>query len=208
MSEIVDFVEEKKSYDYYVLEAKKTLIGAKNKQMRVATIATYVCDISHGGRRNKDQITVVKFSNDIGMNPRTLNEWIRVKNKIYDNLEPKYRREMKYEQLWRVSRRVKVPYNAKKINAIAKDELESPDETIKFRKYLSHLRAILYNSKRPEAMEFCNNELVFEMIYTCDLVSKNLRSYLKEYASERKLKDKKHQEKLYKSIVAKYEGRP
>jgi hypothetical protein len=91
-------------YLSYVSLAKGLLSEIKSHQAKIAFYATKVCEIKHGGRTASSVYTISKFAEDIGMNRKTLSEWIS----IYKNVIVKLGKEASEVsgKDWQAARRV------------------------------------------------------------------------------------------------------
>lgn len=76
-------------YKQLVAKAKGLLKARQELKYEIAKIALKVCDIRVGGKTGAQDYTLVRFAEDIGMNPNTLHRWKReyelVVSKIKEN---------------------------------------------------------------------------------------------------------------------------
>lgn len=195
-----------KVYANAVAECRKVLHLNKNKQMIIAGWAQKLCDTRHGGRKIETPIsepTIARFAKDLNLNERTVYEWIRIKRRIYDPLPEAKRKGLNFGTLQRCIRRIKASDSAKRVEAIINDELESPPESIRFRKYLGHLRTILYNAERPQNLEFADAETLQKMVQYTQQINDKLRVYLSERHLDKNERKRRFKTKLYKNVVRK-----
>ncbi len=69
--------EKQNKINTYVAQAKYTLDLIGSYQYKLAKMACEICDIRHGGI-STHLYTVTDFANDIGMNSKTLQNWVSV----------------------------------------------------------------------------------------------------------------------------------
>jgi transposase-like protein len=75
------------SYEQYVKMGKRLLREIKCNQVQIAHYAVQVCDIRHGGRMVNGEYTMARYAADIGMNPKTLYEWVAVYRRVIAKLD-------------------------------------------------------------------------------------------------------------------------
>ena len=75
-----------KEYKEYVILGKKELAQIEGHQKRICDYAMEVVTIRHGGRSN-GIYTIKKYAEDIGMNPKTLQNWLQVYRNVIMKLE-------------------------------------------------------------------------------------------------------------------------
>lgn len=75
-----------KQYKEYVILGKKELQQIEGHQKRICKYAMEVITIRHGGI-SKGIYTIKKYADDIGMNPKTLQNWLQVYNNVIVKLE-------------------------------------------------------------------------------------------------------------------------
>lgn len=75
-----------KDYKQYVILGKKELGQIEGFQKRICKYALEVITIRHGGISN-GIITIKQYAEDIGMNAKTLQNWIQVYNNVIIKLE-------------------------------------------------------------------------------------------------------------------------
>lgn len=63
-------------YDKQVLRAKRLVQKRNVLKWEIAKIAYETCEIVVGGKRKEDTYSLTKFANDIGMNRKTLSDWV------------------------------------------------------------------------------------------------------------------------------------
>lgn len=78
----VDMVKEQwenlLTWDEAVKEAKDKVRFIHNSQLDIGRLASKVCIKCKGGRAYKGQNTITKFAREIGVNKKTLFEWVRL----------------------------------------------------------------------------------------------------------------------------------
>lgn len=191
-------------YKQYVKEAKEILRLAKYKQMEIARLALLVCDIHWGGRSKDTDISVNRFAKDIGTEKKTLHQWISMRRRVLNNLDPEISRNLSYDNIVMIYKKTKANMTAKDIRLMTKEVLEMPQNLKRFIKYTSHAKSILFNSKRPDRLELVNNEKIEEMISHCSGIAAVLKEYLADKESGKLNKKIRRKDKIYKEILNKH----
>ncbi len=75
-----------KEYKNYVELGKAELAKIEGHQKRICAYAMEVVTIRHGGRSG-DLYTIKRYAEDIGMNPKTLQNWLQVYRNVVMKLE-------------------------------------------------------------------------------------------------------------------------
>lgn len=75
-----------KEYKNYVVLGKKELVQIEGYQKRICNYAMEIVTIRHGGR-SPGIYTIKKYAEDIGMNPKTLQNWLQVYRNVIIKLE-------------------------------------------------------------------------------------------------------------------------
>lgn len=76
----------KTEYKEYVILGKKALSNIQDIQKKICSYAMEVITIRHGGK-SEGVYTIKKYAEDIGMNPKTLQNWLQVYNNVVVKLE-------------------------------------------------------------------------------------------------------------------------
>lgn len=66
------------TYDQYVKMGRDLVSQVKCHQAQIAYYATKVCEIKHGGKTRSSVYTLGKYAADIGVNRKTLSEWVSI----------------------------------------------------------------------------------------------------------------------------------
>lgn len=90
-----------KDYNNYVNLAKKELKAVEGHQIRICEYAMKVCQIRHGGRSN-GYYTITDFASDIGMESKTLSNWLLT----YRNVVQKLDKPISTQKEWVAAKRV------------------------------------------------------------------------------------------------------
>jgi hypothetical protein len=86
-----------KSYSEYVLLGKAIVDQVQDRQMKICSYAINICTIRHGGRSDKFY-TMKDYATDIGLNNKTLNQWMLVYRNVVVKLTPKQLETMTWRQ--------------------------------------------------------------------------------------------------------------
>jgi hypothetical protein len=106
----------------------------------------------------KDQMNVTKFAIDIGMQPKTLLEWLAVKRYVYDNLNIKYQKEFQWCVLAKVRNSLKlkrdvIPPKTKITKMYEKYLDEKNSRSLNIKGYLSSIRHNVENIEQLTTKE-------------------------------------------------------
>ena len=91
-----------KTYDECVEIGKQIVNSVNDKQMRICELAMEVCTIRHGGRSDKFY-TMKDFAKDIGLNNKTLNQWMLIYRNVVLKLSDKQLENMTWKQASKVN---------------------------------------------------------------------------------------------------------
>lgn len=83
-----DFEDPKLKWEKAIEEARALAGSMKAARLKIAELALSVCEVKCGGnwREFARIYTIKNFANDIGVHPKTLHQWIRIKKNIHDQL--------------------------------------------------------------------------------------------------------------------------
>lgn len=88
-------------YQEYVEKGKACLAKIENYQMQICSYAMEVCEIRHGGRSDK-LYTIGKYAKDIGMNAKTLQNWLLTYRNVILKLTPEQRKNCVWQNASKV----------------------------------------------------------------------------------------------------------
>jgi hypothetical protein len=74
------------TYDWYVNASKNIIKNLVCQQAVIGFYATKVCTIRHGGISN-GYYTITDFAKDIGLNRKTLSEWVAIYRRVIQHLD-------------------------------------------------------------------------------------------------------------------------
>lgn len=73
-----------------ITQAKVCISNMSKSRLKVAELALEVCDVRWGGgahwANHEGTYTLKRFAEEIGLNPKTLSNWVRVKRNVHDKL--------------------------------------------------------------------------------------------------------------------------
>lgn len=181
---MVGEIKMSKKWEKCVAEAKKVarLLRLKTQhRMKIAELALQACTIIRGGRQCFENLSIRRFSEAIGINEKTIYEWIRVYETVYAKLDEVNREsalEVHYDVVRNVRAAVDPDTMPEVVNATFVQEAAKPRDSLKWMKYLSRLRSIMFNVKNPRAMADVTDEQVQDMISRCNVISATLQREL------------------------------
>lgn len=188
-----------KEYEAAVRFARQFINHYEKVRWKICEAALNVCDTSYGGRKVKGIYSLAKFADDIGLDRKTLYQWIRVKIFVVDKLpaiELKDQSKYNYTDLADVSEKVNKDCTKQEVLMVWRAQLAQPRESKKFIKYSKHLNALLYNAQRPLQLQLVDLNYIEEIISKCELIAKLLKKEIelrKKFSIEQRLtaRDKK-----------------
>lgn len=126
-----------KKYNEYVELAKAELKSIEGHEIRICEYAMKVCDIRHGGHSN-GYYTIKAFASDIGMNAKTLSNWLLVYRNVIVKLDKKitssadFLKAKKVESYLREERIVNNRINEKPVGTkFSNKNCPTPDDKIR-----------------------------------------------------------------------------
>jgi len=77
-----------KTFNECVVAAKKFIMIRRTNRMAVASLVLRACKIKHGGKFSEEdqKLTLTAFAKKTNIHPKTLNDWVRLKTQVVDNL--------------------------------------------------------------------------------------------------------------------------
>jgi hypothetical protein len=100
------------TYDQYVKMGRELVNSINAYQAQIAYYATKVCEISHGGIKRSTVYTLSKYAADIGVNRKTLSEWVSVYRNVIAKIDIDPEKVSKKD--WSVAQRVQTIFNQEK----------------------------------------------------------------------------------------------
>lgn len=189
-----------KEWELAVREARAFINRYDKVRWKIVNIALRVCDTSHGGRKGENVFSVTKFANAIDLNPKTLLQWIRVKQLVVDKLpktELKNKALYNFTDLQDTCLKVNEDSTKKEVLRAWIDQINVPRHDKKFIKYEKHINAILFNAQKPIYLIDVNEDILLKIANKCELVARLLKAELefrKKYSIEERLMNKTRKE--------------
>ena len=163
-----------KEWDGLVKAAKERLLAISHARMEIARLAIKACDIVHGGGGHwndfKGQKTVTQFAAEIGMNYKTLIQWIKIRKGVHDKLPKGVYQENNFGAADRTRKRFKgvkledVPN--KEVTKVYKQELDRKEDHYQIWQLIKR-SAYLANGLEQGKLDVtkCRKEEVNELIW-------------------------------------------
>lgn len=165
--------------------AKKLVMNITRSRIEVARLTLEACDIKHGGgghwSKFEDQHTVKKFAEEIGINHKTLHEWIRAYVNVYEKIKIT-EAELPIQKARRVSNQVNKSTPVSEVKRLVKVEQNRnwrSDYARKFLRYSSDFatcleRGSIHDFDRNELLAIKNNcQEIVDFISTKKVISGN-----------------------------------
>lgn len=140
-----------RNFNSCVKEAKKIvgILRLNNlHRMKIAELAVKACTIKHGGRNRYDRLTVKVFAEKVGINPKTLHEWIRHKRFIFDKLtKPQLVefKELPAQDLKDIITGLKEESIKAEVRQRFKEVVQRPRGDTRIKKYFKAITSLKYN---------------------------------------------------------------
>lgn len=161
-------------------QAKILVRQYKEIRFTVVELALKCCVIHHGGRAANERFTIKRFAQEVGMKEKTLNEWIRIKINIYNNLPEDEKLNTSYEDLRYLDKQMKGQnrQDVKRFSlGLSKRLIEMKAKhacTIKMEKYLKHLKTIQFNVENQRMIKDCDIDVLIQILSICRSIVLNL----------------------------------
>jgi len=146
-------------------QAEKLLKNIDGHQMKVAEIALSVCEITRGGRLPEGTYTLTRFASEVGVNFRTLSNWVGIKRGILDKLPSYEKANAKYADLVYISREVGQNPTAAKVKEVYQKHIEEDQFERKIRRYTQDLKNLSYNFEKNAAAFKASEEILKEILF-------------------------------------------
>lgn len=155
-------------------EARSIIAATKNQQIKVATLALEVCEISRGGS-SKDLFTITRFAKEIGVNEKTLSTWMSVKKLCVDKLPKNIVREARYSDLLRTSMLLNKEASSKAVIQAYEKVTGGSSLEMVVKGYIRELRSLHYNFELKDAANLCDEKILQETLYFCNGIIKKIK---------------------------------
>lgn len=157
-----------------ISEARSIIATTKNQQIKVATLALEVCEISRGGGR-RDLYTITRFAKEIGVNKKTLSTWMSVKKLCVDKLPKNIVYNAKYSDLLRTSILLKNNSSNKEVLKAYEGVTGGSSIELIVKGYIRELRSLHYNFELKDAANLCDEKILQETLYFCNGIIKKIK---------------------------------
>ncbi len=168
------------AWNLAIAKAKSMVTVKSDNQMMIAELALGVCEISWGGtqKHRNEKYTLVRFAKEVGVDNRTLSQWVGVFLRAYRKLPSGKAKHLSFTKLSAIA--VKVHKDATKAEvAKAFDEVVNVDSfDNKMQRYLCDLKSISYNFEQKNAATKCSEKTLQEILFFCKVIS---RAILREH---------------------------
>lgn len=192
------------TYEWYLNASRSILKNMVCQQAVLGFYATKVCTIRHGGISG-DHYTIKRFAEDLGLNPKTLNEWTAVYRRVIQHLDIDPINITPKE--WRSARRIayqiegetrkkniqsgrpkaKGDYAVKKedIKKLWQENLDGPSVLYEVREWSSKLRTLHSNLEKRD-LKLADPFDLLEVMTNADLVSDLINDFLTKQKKDKK----------------------
>lgn len=176
-----DFTEDeyKERWVKAVVEAKSVVGRMNTDRLKIAELCLKVCEIQVGGnwRAFSRIYTVHKFAQEIGVHPKTLHQWIRVKRNVHDKLPPG-----EWVDNWvfalRADREVGAAADPKDVLKKYRKEKKRSQPAIKFYSAHKAIRNFLYLTETRDLLKHVSKEEIKYALETVRDLRKALQAWV------------------------------
>jgi hypothetical protein len=150
-----------RNYYSYVVEARSLLEGIEDSKIKIGHMALQVCTIRLGGHNKAGYYTLKKFSEDIGVNRKTLSAWAQlaeVEKTTGVKIPAKKHRNI-IEGLREAGKISDILKDPKKAKSIVSKVLKPSDEEEFFRKTFDCCSRINHLVTKYDTKQFNANEI-------------------------------------------------
>lgn len=147
-------------------------------QLEIAKIALEACTITWGGSKKKiaeNQHTITRFANEIGVNKKTLSNWVAAYKNVYVRLDNDYRKDLSYTDIVKLARTINRDTPVDEVNRLADKYINEDSYEMKVQRYLVHLRSLCYNFEHHSAHMRCSDETLSEILFYCRTIDRRIR---------------------------------
>jgi len=143
-------------------EARIIFKSMKNSQLDVAKLAYEACEVRQGGNSKDSLFTIVNFANEIGVNSKTLNNWVILYRNVYLKLNDENKARSVYSDLKNIAAKVNSKSDEAFVNRVANEILSISDNDSIVIRYCYDLRAIANSLEKRSVFELAKKENVEE----------------------------------------------
>lgn len=157
------------------IQKARSMVQVKSKnQMLIAELAMAVCEISWGGMHARTNYTIKRFAAEIGLNVKTVSQWIAVRRNAYEKLPTSKARRLSFSKLAHIS--ALAGPNATKSLVLEKfDAVVNIDAfDNKVRRHVTDLRSIAHNFTMRNAAIKCKTETLQEILFYTLTINKHI----------------------------------
>lgn len=186
------------NYQWFVEAGRNILKGMVVHQAVLGFYASKICTIRHGGRSD-GYYTIKDYAEDLGINPKTLNDWTAIYRRVIQhlNLDPL---KMSVHE-WKAARRIaygleysiqnknneddkkrrknKLFPDKEKIQKLYEENLEGPSFFLESSNWASYFQTIQKNVQKRD-LSLANRTTLIQIMSACDFISDFINDYLTE----------------------------
>lgn len=147
------------------IQEVKSLITARkfNGHMRIAALATEVCEIIHGGNK-EGKYTLKRFALESGIPERSLQNWVITYRNVYLKASEEQRVSLKYYHFLSAARKVNSKTKQKEVQRIIEVCRSNSDVETKILRYLGNISGLAFSLKSEEQVRLCRKEILEEVL--------------------------------------------
>lgn len=174
------------SWEECVKAAKLCVVRIGQYRMYIAKLAMRACDITHGGGGHwndfEDQRHLGKFAQEIGVNHKTMNEWVATYRDVVLKLPPNEREMAMEDGNYKAVRRVKgqVVKNTpkKEVRVLFDQEKQRTHSSEKMGKYCRYMQVARTDICKNLKLDNCKRNEMERIVAFCEDIRGKLRGFL------------------------------
>lgn len=161
-------------WEINISEAKSLLRSKKGFQMQVGRLALEVCEVKWGGS-SESLRTIKDFAREVGVNPKTLSNWMALYRDVYSKISSDIRAKASVSDLNITHRMIEKDTKPSEINKILGRMLFDASPDRRLFKYLGTMSSILTNMEREETVALCSQDTLEEILFYSTSITKAIR---------------------------------
>lgn len=160
-----------------VKEAKELFTGRNRNQMKMASLALEVCEITWGGGKKGNLFTIKRFAEEAGIAPKSLSEWICVRKNVYEKLSNEQKEDptLTYTKLARIANRIDRTASKEELGTAYQEVVKSNSVEQIMSRYVYDIRSAANAFQNKDAASKCSDKLIEEVYFYCNVIIRNIR---------------------------------
>lgn len=155
--------------------ARSLLKDRKRSHMEIARLALEVCEITWGGGNKEGHKTLRSFAKEIGINEKTLSQWVAIRRNIFEKLPDELKVKARMMDLYLAARTVGSNCKPEEAIKAVSSVVYSAGPDIKIMRYLESLNTISHHMANEATVMQCKQELLEQILYVCSYIINRIK---------------------------------